>query len=227
MLPRIAAAGGGRRSVLPWDGMPLLEVALLNVALLWLLTVPHEFAHAWVATRLGDDTPKNDGRVTLNPLAHVDWLGTVVLPAITSLLGAGFLGWGKAVNTNPRRLRGGLNGLALVALAGPFSNIAFSVVLGVLAVALARSLPFASEFAVRGVRLSLYLALFNLLPVPPLDGSKLLIALRVPWVIYSELARAGFLVLLVAMTATPLGRWMSLVSYAGAGAILNFLALRM
>ena len=82
------------------------EAALINVSLLWLLTTPHEFAHAWTAIRLGDDTPLREGRVTLNPLAHVDWVGTVILPAVTSLLGGGFLGWGKPVNTNPARLRG-------------------------------------------------------------------------------------------------------------------------
>src|SRR5512147_1070847 len=99
------------------------EGALTNVALLWLLTTPHEFAHAWVATKLGDDTPRLQGRVTLNPLAHVDWIGTVLLPAATSLLAGGFLGWGRPVQTDPRQLRGGLNGLAVVALAGPASNI--------------------------------------------------------------------------------------------------------
>ncbi len=212
--------------MLPLNRMGNLELALTNVALLWLLTVPHEFAHAWVATRLGDDTPRLDGRVTLNPLAHVDWLGTVLLPAVTSLVGGGFLGWGRAVNTNPNRLRGGLNGLALVALAGPASNIIFSAVLALAAVFVARSAPNVANFAARGVALSLYLALFNLLPVPPLDGSKLLAALRVPRVIYNELARAGFLILLIAMTATPLGRWMSHLSYLGAAVIFSLIPFR-
>ena len=212
--------------MLPLNGMLHLDAALINVSLLWLLTVPHEFAHAWVATRLGDDTPRLDGRVTLNPLAHVDWLGTVLIPALTSLLGGGFLGWGRAVNTNPYKLRGGLNGLALVALAGPASNIVFSVVLALIAVFLARPFPAAADFAARGVTLSLYLALFNLLPVPPLDGSKLLLALRVPAFIYNELARAGLLVLLVAMTATPLGRWMSQISYLGTESIFSLIPFR-
>ena len=69
------------------------QTALTNVLLLWILTSPHEFAHAWVATKLGDDTPRLQGRVTLNPLAHIDWIGTAALPFIMSLLGAGFLGW--------------------------------------------------------------------------------------------------------------------------------------
>src|SRR5579863_1892944 len=129
------------------------EAALINVALLWLLTTPHEFAHAWVATKLGDDTPRLQGRVTLNPLAHVDWIGTVLLPAVTSLMGAGFLGWGKPVSTNPSKLRGGLNGLALVALAGPASNVVFAVVLSIVAAVAAGPSPAVASFAAQGVRL--------------------------------------------------------------------------
>jgi Zn-dependent protease len=203
--------------------VPNLEAALVNVSLLWLLTVPHEFAHAWVATRLGDDTPRRDGRVTLNPLAHVDWVGTVALPAITSLFGGGFLGWGRAVATNPGKLRGGLNGLALVALAGPLSNVVFAVGLAIAARLLAGPLPAAAGFAATGVYLSLYLALFNLLPVPPLDGSKLLLAARTPPFLYNELARAGFMVLVVIMIATPIGRWMSSASFSGARTVFSLI----
>jgi Zn-dependent protease len=187
-----------------------IQEALLTVLLLWILTAPHEFAHAWVATLLGDDTPKREGRVTLYPLAHIDWLGTTILPFVTSLLGGGFLGWGKPVHTDTSKLKGGLNGLALVALAGPFSNIILAVIMTIVAVALVRVLPAFAEFAQRGVYLSLYLAIFNLLPVPPLDGSKLLLAARIPMVVYMELARFG--------------RWMSEWSYLGGRAI--FAALR-
>src|SRR6185369_1551536 len=112
-----------------------VQAALINVALLWLLTTPHEFAHAWVATRLGDDTPRREGRVTLHPLAHVDWIGTAILPFGTSLLGAGFLGWGKPLRTDPSKLKGGLNGPAVVSLAGPFSNVITAVLLGAIGVA--------------------------------------------------------------------------------------------
>lgn len=200
------------------------EAALLNVLLLWILTAPHEFSHAWVATKLGDDTPRLQGRVTLNPLAHVDWIGTALLPFLTSLFTGGFLGWGKPVYTQTSKLKGGLNGLLLVALAGPFSNVIMAVILGVVAVATAHSVPALARFAVRGVELSLYLALFNMLPVPPLDGSKLLLAARIPAVIYQEIARAGFLVLLVLMTATQVGYWMAAWSDAGATLILNALS---
>ena len=198
--------------------------AIVNVLLLWMLTAPHEFAHAWVATRLGDDTPRNQGRVTLNPLAHIDWIGTALLPFVTSLLGGGFLGWGRPVMTNPGKLRGGLNGLALVAIAGPISNIVMAVPLAALAIFTARSAPALAVFAFRGVRLSIYLALFNLLPVPPLDGSKLLLAARIPIAIYNEIARAGFLVLVVLMMATPLGRYLILCSDLAAGTIFRVLA---
>jgi len=199
------------------------EAALINVSLLWILTAPHEFAHAWVATKLGDDTPRREGRVTLNPLAHVDWIGTALLPALTSLFGGGFIGWGKPVNTNPSRLRWGHNGLALVALAGPASNVIFAVILGVAAVKVANLVPAFSEYAARGVRISLYLAIFNLLPVPPLDGSKLLLAAKVPYAVYAELARAGILLLVVALTVTSIGRWMSLWSLQGTELIFRVL----
>src|SRR5262249_58624311 len=106
-----------------------MENALLQVLIFWMLTTPHEFAHAWVAMKLGDDTPVLHGRVTLNPLAHVDWMGTVILPLVMSILGGFFIGWGKPVSTNPSKLRWGWNGMALVAMAGPASNVIFAIVL--------------------------------------------------------------------------------------------------
>jgi Zn-dependent protease len=187
-----------------------IAAALLNVILLWILTAPHEFAHAWVATRLGDDTPRLEGRVTLHPLAHVDWIGTALLPFLTSLMGAGFIGWGKPVRTDPAKLRFGWNGMAIVALAGPFSNVILAVILAVVYVAFLSVLPSLAYFAGRGVRLSMYLAIFNMLPIPPLDGSKLLLAMRIPMRVYIELARFGFMLLVVVISMTDIGPWMSL-----------------
>ena len=200
-----------------------LEAAVLDVILLWMLTAPHEFAHAWVATKLGDDTPRLQGRVTLNPLAHVDWLGTAILPFITALMGAGFLGWGKPVYTNNAKLRGGLNGLALVALAGPSSNIVMAVILAVVARVTAGFAPAASHFAITGVVLSLYLALFNLIPVPPLDGSKLLLAMRIPMVVYQEIARFGFMALILMVSYWGIGQTLNQWSVQGARAIFHVL----
>ena len=202
-----------------------LENAVMNVTLLWILTTPHEYAHALVADKLGDDTPRREGRVTLNPLAHVSWLGTVIIPAITSLLGAGFLGWGRPVNTNPYKLRGGLNGLAVVALAGPLSNVVFAFVLAGIAMLARTAAPALAEYAAQGVRLSLYLAIFNMLPVPPLDGSKLLLAARIPHVVYDELARFGFVLLLLAMSMSDLGLWMSRWSWSGTEHIFSLMRI--
>lgn len=201
-----------------------LETAIWNVAFFWGLTAPHEYAHAWAATRLGDETPRREGRLTLNPLAHADWLGTVLLPALTSLTGYGFLGWGRPVNTNPAALRGGWSGLALVALAGPLTNVLLAVFLGAASTLLGGNHPFASNLALRAMLLSLYLALFNLLPVPPLDGSKLLLALRMPPAVYVGLARYGVLLLILAMSAGNLGDWLLAGTRQGAGWILALFA---
>jgi Zn-dependent protease len=148
----------------------------------------------------------------------------VILPLATSLLGGGFLGWGRPVNSNPSKLRGGLNGLALVAMAGPASNILFGLVLSALAAA-APSRDLAS-LAATTIHLSLYLAIFNMIPVPPLDGSKLLLAARIPYAVYQELARFGFLLVLVAMSASNLGRWMDLAAIRGTIWMLGLFGVR-
>ncbi len=197
------------------------ESAIINVSLLWMLTVPHEFAHAWVATKLGDDTPEREGRVTLHPLAHVDWIGTVLVPGVMSLFGGGFLGWGKPVNTNPYKLRGGAKGLALVALAGPASNVIFALLLAFVTALTFRFAPDFAEFPARAVYFSLFLALFNMIPVPPLDGSKLLLVANIPVAIYSELGRFGFLLILILMTSTSFGSMLSLWSFRGAQDLLS------
>lgn len=188
------------------------EAAFLNVCLLCILTVPHEFAHAWMASKLGDDTPEQEGRLTLYPPAHLELFGSIILPALTSLLAGGFIGWGRPVNTNPAKLKYGLNGLAMVAMAGPASNMLLAVLFAGLSVLAGTSVAAASEVAQRAALLSVYLGLFNLLPVPPLDGSKLLIAMRFPVAVYVELARFGFVLLLLAMSLTNLGGYLAYYS---------------
>ena len=138
-------------------------------------------------------------------------------------MGAGFLGWGKPVYTNNAKLRGGLNGLAVVALAGPFSNMVMAVILAIVARLTVGFAPAFSHFAVTGVVLSLYLGLFNLIPVPPLDGSKLLLAMRVPVVIYQEIARFGFMALILMVSYWGIGRTLNLWSVEGARAIFSVL----
>ena len=200
-----------------------LTHALLDVLIFWMLTTPHEFAHAWVATRLGDDTPRRDGRVTLNPLAHVDWFGTVIIPLVSSLLGGVFIGWGRPVMTDPRKLRGGNFGMAIVALAGPLSNIIFAGVI----VILANFLPNAVDILFRAVYLSIFLALFNLIPLPPLDGSKVLLAAGFPVRWYIELGRYGFLLLMVLFYSTGLGHWLSAATLTGSSALFRSLVFRL
>jgi len=125
------------------------------------------------------------------------------------------------VYTQTAKLRGGLNGLALVSLAGPASNVVMAVILAAVAVAAYGPAPALSRFAEHGVMLSLYLAILNMLPIPPLDGSKLLLAARIPMVIYQELARAGFLLLILLISVTSLGMRMNEWAYQGALAIFS------
>jgi len=199
-----------------------IQTAILNVLLLVILTAPHEFAHAWVATMLGDDTPRRDGRVTLNPAAHVDWLGTLIVPLATSLMGAGFLGWGRPVNTDPRQLRGGRVGLAAVALAGPLSNVVFAALIALAA----NFAPGAAEILFRAAYMSIYLALFNLIPLPPLDGSKVLLAAGFPVRWYIELARYGFLLLMVLFYSTGAGRLLQTMTLQTIYILFRTLVLR-
>lgn len=136
----------------------------------------HEFAHAWTANRLGDDTARLLGRITLNPIMHFDPIGFLFLLLIA--LGGGFLGWGKPVPVNTYRLRGGKRGMALVAAAGPLSNLAIAVALGLPVRFLPetfRALPLAAQnFIGTLILLNIGLVAFNLIPLPPLDGLKIL-----------------------------------------------------
>jgi Zn-dependent protease len=134
----------------------------------------HEVSHGWSALALGDDTAKRAGRLTLNPIAHVDLVGTIILPAILVLSSAGFLiGWAKPVPVNVSRLRHPRNGAVWTALAGPAMNF---VLVGLAYAALRAFQPQSFWPAVLLLDLgliNLFLAIFNLLPIPPLDGSSL------------------------------------------------------
>ena len=171
--------------------------ALLKVLLLWILTAPHEFAHAWVATRLGDDTPPERAGSPSIRWRMSTGSGPRCCRSSCRCSAAAFSGGASRSGPSRRSCRGGLNGLAIVSLAGPFSNVIMAVIMGGIAIATLQSFPALREFMAEGVQLSLYLAIFNMLPIPPLDGSKLLLAARVPVRVYIELARFGFMLLIV------------------------------
>jgi Zn-dependent protease len=181
-----------------------LIAVVIVLAIMLLVAFPvHEFSHALAATRLGDRTAKLFGRLTLNPLAHFDPLGGTLLAI--SMLTSGFgIGWAKPTPVNPLNLRGGRQSEALVALAGPASNLVLACVAAIIYRALglgsaAGLLPTIFELF---VYVNLALMLFNLIPVPPLDGSHVLLALVSPataWRWRPVLNQYGTVLLLLAV----------------------------
>ena len=190
-----------------------LIARVIVVAIMLLVGFPvHEFAHALAAYRLGDSTAKLMGRLTLNPIAHFDPLGGILLAV--SFIGASFgFGWAKPTPVNPVNLAGGRRGEALVAAAGPLSNLVLAA-----AVALPLRYIFANpELAAQipqlvililllFVYINLVLMIFNLLPIPPLDGSKVLFAFlppRLAWQWRPILEQYGFILLLLIFFLPP------------------------
>lgn len=145
------------------------------IAILVVSVVIHEVSHGFAANWLGDPTAKLEGRLTLNPVSHIDPMGSVILPAILALSSSPFLfGWAKPVPYNPYNFqRGGRWAEAIVAFAGPAANITIALVFGLLIRFNALPAEMA-PLAISIVFLNILLAIFNLIPIPPLDGSKIL-----------------------------------------------------
>jgi Zn-dependent protease len=156
-----------------------LNVLLLVPTFLFSLSF-HEYAHAWVATRKGDRTALNAGRLSLHPMAHADWVGTLLLPIICIYNGWPFFGWAKPVPVDSRNFKNPRRDMALVAAAGPASNVLLAVLSAAwLAVLIrlpaeTRLMETLQTFAAVSIQVNLMLAIFNLIPIPPLDGFNIL-----------------------------------------------------
>ena len=192
-----------------------LEWALSFVALVTAIIL-HEVSHGYVALALGDDTAKRLGRLSLNPLVHVDRVGTIILPGLfligQALLHTGggvFFGWAKPVPIAPWHFRDPRRGMMLVALAGPLTNYALAF-LTILALHLTPGLPamaraYALIFAGYFVMANLALGTFNLLPIPPLDGGRVAVGLLPEKLamVWARLERVGIAVVLLAVFVLP------------------------
>lgn len=206
-----------------------MEMVVIRVLVLVFSVVVHEVAHGWAALRLGDTTARDEGRLTLNPLPHVDPVGSIIVPLLLSLTGSIMLGWAKPVPVHPWRLRNPWNDYPKVAAAGPASNLVLAlfaaVLLGATAAladrlapdhALQAFLEFLKLVWTAGVLVNVLLAVFNLIPLPPLDGSWILTRF-LPGNLregYERLRSYGMLVVvgfLLVMHYTPAGRYLGLL----------------
>jgi len=150
---------------------------IFQIAVLIMSVVIHEVSHGYAASLLGDQTAKYQGRLTLNPLKHLDFVGSFLVPSLAYFLGGFIFGWAKPVPYNPYNLKPGRWSEAVVAVAGPASNIALALIFGlILRVGVVAASPAFIQITSVIVFINILLAIFNLVPIPPLDGSKLLFA---------------------------------------------------
>ncbi|HEY0673877.1 MAG TPA: site-2 protease family protein [Longimicrobiales bacterium] len=187
-----------------------LDQLLLFLPVLLFSVVLHEFAHGWQAMREGDDTAYMLGRLTLNPIPHIDPIGSIMVPLMLALLNSPFMiGWAKPVPVNPRKYRSYRAGDIRVSLAGIVVNLGLSIIATLLLIlviraadwlpAMAPSLEVVASMMQYGILINLVLAFFNLIPIPPLDGSHVLYHLLPPQLgmRYRELGRYGMLILMM------------------------------
>ncbi len=195
---------------------PLLQAVMVLVPMILSLTV-HEYAHARAAFALGDDTASSMGRMTLNPLPHLDLFGTIILPILAVVSGGPFFGWARPVPIDPTRLSRRFTmrtGVLITAAAGPISNVLFALATGLafnLALRMGWMSPMLMQLLLTTLLINLVLAIFNLIPVPPLDGSRVLMGLLPARAAerYGYLERNPiFVILAFAILFTQAGRFM-------------------
>lgn len=179
------------------------EFLAFSIVILLFSVIIHEVMHGWFALRYGDQTALRMGRLTLNPLPHIDPIGTIFFPTLLILSGSPILfGWAKPVPVNPLNFSNLKRGELMVSSAGILANFGLAIIAAIL-FHLLNTMPTTSQLLLEllsyGVRINLILGVFNLLPIPPLDGSKVLLSL-LPYNLakaYEGLDRYGFLLLLV------------------------------
>lgn len=163
-------------------GLSTLQyVCVAIIPILFAITV-HEVAHGWVACKFGDPTAQMLGRLTLNPIKHIDPIGTIVVPAMLLFFGGVIFGWAKPVPVDPRNFKNPARDMAIVAVAGPLSNLIMAFLWAIIfklvvmfGVGSSFALP-VSDMAKIGIQINIVLMVLNILPIPPLDGSKVLMA---------------------------------------------------
>jgi len=184
----------------------LLEAALMAVVLLFSVII-HEVAHGYVALLNGDPTARMLGRITLNPAPHIDPVGTIILPLLLLISHAGIIfGWAKPVPVNPLNYRNYRWGEFAVSAAGPVSNLVLAAIFSIM-LRMGLANPGLMKLAYFGVSINIFLALFNLIPIPPLDGSHIL-ALFLPRELarlYDHLQPVGFVLILILFYTGILG----------------------
>lgn len=175
--------------------MPI-DIIIFQVIVLIFSAIVHEYMHGWMADRLGDPTAKDLGRLTMNPIPHIDPVGSLLLPFVLVISGAPFVfGWAKPVPINPNNFKDQKYGSAKVALAGPLGNLILALFFGLILRFVAMPNLMLGNYLAIIVFINLLLLVFNLVPIPPLDGSRVLtVFLPYDWQVkMAELERYGFI----------------------------------